>query len=113
VGRGRLAAHVLKSADFSELDKRLKQLETGSVAYNKALEFILNPLEIKGCIEKSERKAEFTVVPGMTNDIRILLDVWDNFEFIKLDIPEEEFAKEKRTAQTRVQARNKAMSLFS
>jgi len=113
VGRGRLAAHVLKSTDFSVVDGKLKELEGGGASYDKALEFILNPLEIKGCIEKNEEEGKFVVVPGMMNDIKILLDVWDNFEFIKLQIPEEEFAREKRAAQTRVQARNKAMSLFA
>lgn len=112
VGRGRLAAHFLKSTDFSVIDQKLKQLESGETSYDKALKFILEPLEIKGCIERKEVEGKFIVLPGMMNDIKIMLDVWDNFEFIELHVPKEEFAKEKRTAQTRVQARNKAMSLF-
>lgn len=113
VGRGRLAAHFLKSTDFKALDAKLKRLESGSVAYDKALKFVLEPLEIKGSIEKNEAQGKYFVVPEMENDIKILLDVWSNFEFIDLPIPKKEVARQKRIAQTRVQARNKAMSLFA
>jgi len=112
VGRARLAAHVLKSVPFETIDQKLKQLETGSVTYDKALLFILEPLELEGCIEKKEDEGKFYVTSGMMNDVKIMLDIWDILEFGDLNIPEEEFAKQKRTAQTRVQARNKAASLF-
>lgn len=112
VGRARLATHILKSVDFQTIDMRLKQLESGHTRSDKAMSFILEPLELKGSIEKDETEGRFVVIPEMANDIAILLDVWDNFEFIDLKVPEEEFAKEKRTAQTQVQARSKAMSLF-
>jgi len=112
VGRGRLAAHVLKSVDFSVIDKELKKLESGSLSYGKALKFILEPLEITGCIQRKELEGTFNVLPDMMNHVKIMLDIWDNFEFIQLQIPKEDFAREKRIAQTRVQARNKAMQLF-
>lgn len=112
VGRARLAVNVLEAVDFDEIDRKLKQLEDGEVESDKTLKTILQPLQFKGCIEYDKLQNKFRVVPGMENDISIMLDIWTAMDFVDLKIPEEEYARQKRAAQTRSQARKKALSLF-
>lgn len=112
IGRARLAAQVLDTMNYNDLDAKLKKLEGNEVPYNKALEIILEPLLLKGSIELDTANKKFVVVPGMENDVSIMLDIWSRMEMVELDIPEEEFARQKRTAQTRIQAKNKAIKLL-
>lgn len=112
VGRARLAAQFFETISYDKLDTQLKKLESGEVAHNKVLETVLEPLLLKGCIEMDKTRNKFVVVPGMENDISIMLDIWSCTEMVELKIPEEEYARQKRIAQTRVQARKKAFKLF-
>ena len=112
VGRARLAAQVFDKISYAMIDKQLKKLENGEVTHNKMLETVLEPLLLKGCIEIDKPNGKFVVVPGMENDISIMLDIWSRMEMVELTIPEEEYARQKRIAQTRVQARKKAFKLF-
>lgn len=112
VGRARLAVNVLETVDFNEIDGKMKQLEGGEVESNQTLKTILQPLQFKGCIQYDKSQNKFHVVPGMENDISIMLDIWTIMDFVDLKIPKEEYARQKRAAQTRSQARKKALSLF-
>ena len=112
VGRARLAAQFLDKISHDKLDAQLKQLESGEVAHNKILEIVLEPLLLKGCVEMDKTKGKFVIVSGMENDISTMLDIWSRMEMVELTIPEEEYALQKRIAQTRVQARKSAFKLF-
>lgn len=112
IGRARLAAQFFDTIKYDKLDTQLKQLESGEVAHNKILETVLEPLLLKGCVEMDKKNGKFVVVSGMESDISIMLDIWSRMEMVELSIPEEEYARQKRIAQTRVQARKKAFRLF-
>ena len=112
IGRARLASQVLDSVKLDYLDSKLKKLEDGELEHSKVLEKILEPLLLKGSITLDKTKQKFIVVPGMENDITILLDIWSRMEMLDLKIPEEDFARQKRIAQTRIQTRKNALKMF-
>jgi len=108
VGRARLVSQILGRIELSIIDNKLKQLESGECKIDPIIKKILDPMMAKGSLDINLDKNEIFVVPGMENDVSIMLDVWQNMDLITLDIPEEEFAKQKRTAQTTRQFKKKA-----
>jgi len=112
IGRARLASQVLESVKYDYLDAQLKKLESGQLEHSKVLETVLEPLLLKGCIVLDKANKKFEVVPGMENDITTVLDIWSRMEMLDLKIPEEEFARQKRIAQTKIQARKNALRMF-
>jgi len=112
IGRARLAVNVLKVITLDDMTDQLTKLETGVIKSNDFVKKILNPLMVKGTLSYNKDDNTFTVIPGMEKDIEILLDIWNKMDMIDLNIPKEEYAKEKRAAQTRSNFKKKAYQWF-
>jgi hypothetical protein len=107
-----LAVNVLKVITLDDMTDQLTKLETGVIKSNDFVKKILNPLMVKGTLSYNKDDNTFTVIPGMEKDIEILLDIWNKMDMIDLNIPKEEYAKEKRAAQTRSNFKKKAYQWF-
>lgn len=110
LGRARAAVDLL-GIPRNEIDASLKGLEQGDVNYS-SIRPVLDSLQMRGTVNIDKNSNKAWVAPKREKEVAILLDLWDNIELIKIQIPPVDEARIKRARQTELQLYRGALEIW-
>lgn len=110
LGRARAAVELL-NIPHAEVDSALKKLEQGDIMYS-SLRPVLDSLQMRGTVEINKKENTARIAPERENEVALLLDLWDNVELTKVEIPSLDEAKIKRERQTTLQLHRNVLEIW-
>ena len=110
LGRARAAVELL-GIPREEIDVPLKRLEDGEIDYLK-IRPVLDSLQMRGTVQIDKSSNKAWIAPQRDEEIRILLDLWDNIELTKIIVPSSSEARIKRKRQTELQLNRQALEVW-